>query len=137
MNKKEFYSEVEHEVRKRLGEEFQVNVSEVMKVNCTLDGMTIKKTDESIARTIYLNQFYIKFTDGESLDDVVKEILEIYETNHQKNGPELGVTVRDFYDFDKLKDRITIKVINTERNLELLKTVPHIEMKGLHLSVVF
>ena len=38
---------------------------------------------------------------------------------------------------DKMKEKIVLKVINTERNLDLLEQVPNLEMEGLGLSVVF
>ncbi|MBQ5674753.1 MAG: hypothetical protein IIV45_06680, partial [Lachnospiraceae bacterium] len=60
----------------------------------------------------------------------------VYENNQPENIMDVFKT-EDFYDFDKMKEKIVLKVINTERNLDLLEQVPHLDMEGLGLSVVF
>ena len=43
MNKQEFYNNVVEGIKVRLGNDFQIRVNEVVKVNMTLDGLTIMK----------------------------------------------------------------------------------------------
>ena len=134
--KQEFYNNVANGVSEILGDEMVVEIQEVTKVNLSLDGLTIRKQGESIAPTIYLNQYFNQFNDGRAMDDIVQDIIRVYENNQPKNIMDVFKT-EDFYDFDKMKEKIVLKVINTERNLDLLEQVPHLEMEGLGLSVVF
>ena len=134
--KEEFYNNVANGVSEILGDEMVVEIQEVTKVNLSLDGLTIRKRNESIAPTIYLNQYFNQFNDGRAMDDIVQDIIRVYENNQPENIMNVFKT-EDFYDFDKMKEKIVLKVINTERNLDLLEQVPCLDMEGLGLSVVF
>lgn len=136
MTKTKFYESVAESVSEVLGSEVIVELQEVTKVNLSLDGLTIRKRNESIAPTIYLNQYFNQFNDGRAMDDIVQDIIRVYENNQPENIMDVFKT-EDFYDFDKMKEKIVLKVINTERNLDLLEQVPCLDMEGLGLSVVF
>ena len=136
MTKRKFYESVAESVSEVLGSEVIVELQEVTKVNLSLDGLTIRKQGENIAPTIYLNQYFNQFNDGRAMDDIVRDIIRVYENNQPENIMDVFKT-EDFYDFDKMKEKIVLKVINTERNLDLLEQVPHLDMEGLGLSVVF
>lgn len=135
MTKNEFYSTVTKKVEEILVD-VTTEISEITKVNLSLDGLTIRKKGENIAPTIYLNQYFNQFNDGRAMDDIVLDIIRVYENNQPENIMNVFKT-EDFYDFDKMKEKIVLKVINTERNLDLLEQVPHLDMEGLGLSVVF
>lgn len=134
--KQEFYNNVANGVSEILGDEMVVEIQQVTKVNLSLDGLTIRKRNESIAPTIYLNQYFNQFNNGRTMDDIVQDIIRVYENNQPEKIRDVFKT-EDFYDFDKMKEKIVLKVINTERNLDLLKQVPNLSMEGLGLSVVF
>lgn len=136
MTKTKFYESVAESVSEVLGSEVIVEIQEVTKVNLSLDGLTIRKRNESIAPTIYLNQYFNQFNDGRTMDDIVRDIIKVYENNQPEKIRDVFKT-EDFYDFDKMKEKIVLKVINTERNLDLLEQVPNLSMEGLGLSVVF
>ena len=136
MTKTKFYESVAESVSEVLGSGVIVELQEVTKVNLSLDGLTIRKQGENIAPTIYLNQYFNQFNDGRAMDDIVRDIIRVYENNQTENIMNVFKT-EDFYDFDKMKEKIVLKVINTERNLDLLEQVPHLDMEGLGLSVVF
>lgn len=136
MTKTKFYNNVAENISKVLGSGVIVDLQEVTKVNLTLDGLTIRKQGENIAPTIYLNQYFNQFNDGRAMDDIVQDIIKVYENNQPENIMDVFKT-EDFYDFEKMKEKIVLKVINTGRNLDLLEQVPHLDMEGLGLSVVF
>ena len=136
MTKTKFYESVAEIVSEVLGSGVIVDLQEVTKVNLSLEGLTIRKQGENIAPTIYLNQYFNQFNDGRAMDDIVQDIIKVYENNQPKNIMDVFKT-EDFYDFEKMKEKIVLKVINTERNLDLLEQVPHLDMEGLGLSVVF
>ena len=136
MTKTKFYESVAEIVSEVLGSGVIVDLQEVTKVNLSLEALTIRKQGENIAPTIYLNQYFNQFNDGRAMDDIVRDIIRVYENNQPENIHNVFKT-EDFYDFDKMKEKIVLKVINTERNLDLLEQVPHLDMEGLGLSVVF
>ena len=136
MTKTKFYESVAEIVSEVLGSGVIVDLQEVTKVNLSLEGLTIRKQGENIAPTIYLNQYFNLFNDGRAMDDIEQHIIKVYENIQPKNIMDVFKT-EDFYDFEKMKEKMVLKVINTERNLDLLEQVPHLDMEGLGLSVVF
>ena len=99
MTKTKFYESVAESVSEVLGSEVIVELQEVTKVNLSLDGLTIRKRNESIAPTIYLNQYFNQFNDGRAMDDIVQDIIRVYENNQPENIKDVFKT-EDFYDFD-------------------------------------
>ncbi len=96
-----------------------------------LDGLIIGKASKSIAPTIYLNSYYMHFTHGMSLEEILEDIISAYKEN---NDVVLG-DMRALLDFNYLNDKVAFKLIQREKNKELLKAVPYIEF--LDLAVVF
>lgn len=136
MTKIKFYEKVADSISEVLGSKIIVELQETAKVNLSLDGLTIRKRNESVAPTIYLNSYFSQYNAGRTMEDIVNDIIRVYENNQSETIMDVFKT-EDFYDFDKMKDRIVLKVINTERNLELLKKVPNFSMDGFPLSIVF
>lgn len=85
MTKTKFYNNVAENISKVLGSGVIVDLQEVTKVNLTLDGLTIRKQGENIAPTIYLNQYFNQFNDGRAMDDIVSDIIRVYENNQPEN----------------------------------------------------
>ena len=133
MNKQEFYNNVVEGIKERLGNDFQIKVNEVVKVNMTLDGLTIMGKMEHIAPTIYLNDYKRQFDAGRSLESILEELISIYKNNR---NPDI-LPAENYFDFELLKDKIVIKVIGTEKNEQFLKETPHIPMENLNLAAYF
>ena len=87
----------------------------------------IKEENES---SIIINGY---FTSGNDETDF-RRFLDFLKKANIKY--EVSFFIESQY-FEKMKEKIVLKVINTERNLDLLEQVPHLEMEGLGLSVVF
>ena len=120
------YDDFNEMVRSRLSEicgtEFSVSVYEALKNNSVVHkGISIKENRNSIAPTIYMDEFYTDYCDGRDIEDIINEIIRIYSEN--RVGPDVD-TAR-FADFDWVKDRIFYKVINAADNMPLLQQVPH------------
>lgn len=128
-----FKTLVRDEVAKRAGEQYQVKINDVIKNNgVVLSGITMLKDDNNISPTIYLNQYYKAYENGDvTLRCIVDEVLDTYE----RNKVTQSVDMRFFMDYEKVKDRIIFKLVNAERNREMLKDVPHI--RYLDFAVVF
>lgn len=125
----EYLGMVKSEVERKTGLSAQLQM--IHKNNgVVLDGLTILAEDTNVSPTIYLNSYYEEFLEA-GLDAVVREVLEIY----WKNKPRKTFDISRFKNLEKARENIKMKVINYERNVELLEKVPH--MKVLDLAVVF
>lgn len=111
----------------------KVLIQPVLKNNGTVyDGLIIIDPILNISPTIYLNPYYHRFLDGVSIEDIYSDILSTY----QENLPTEDFDISLFKDFDKAKERILVKLVNQERNSELLEEVPHIIFHDLAIIFV-
>lgn len=124
---------VRDEIAKRTGEQYHVRVNDVRKNNgVVLSGITMLQEDSNISPTIYLNQYYEAYENGEiTLRCIVDDVINTYERN--KVGR--SVDMRFFMNYENIKNRIIFKLIHAEKNEELLKEVPNIRF--LDLAIVF
>jgi hypothetical protein len=128
-----FTTLVRDEVEKKAGDNYIVRLNEVRKNNgLVLSGLTVMHNESNISPTIYLNNYYDAYINGNiTLISVVNDVMDTYH----RNKVSQNVDMRYFVDYTKVKDRIVYKLINTEKNRELLEDVPHVEF--LDLSIVF
>lgn len=84
-------------------------------------GITIMYPGEVISPNIYLNDFY---REDISEDEVMKVAMAI-KGYYYKCRPKKSFDVSFFLNYEDVKDRIFLKIINESLNEELLKNVPH------------
>lgn len=110
----------------------KVFVREVKKNNgLVLTGLTICERDINIAPTIYLDAYFAQYKDGRAMTDIIRAIDECYKAN--RVGSDFNIA--GIMDFENVKDRVCFKLINKDRNAELLSDMPYIEF--LDLAVTF
>ena len=115
----------------RLGRFEEVRLHNVPKNNgITYCGLLLRNGGDKVIPTIYLEPFFEDYKDGEDMDEIVRQILEIYE-----NALCGSVDISFFREFATVKDRLRTKLINREANAELLEKVPYREF--LDLAVVY
>ncbi len=132
MELRDFTAKVEKAAKEVLGEEYIVRTQEVLKNNGTkLWGLMIQKEGQNVAPTIYLNGYHGLYEEGETFGDIMSRILNDYHRGEV--GKDLDISF--FEHFDQVKDRICFKLINTERNEDLLQDIPNVPF--LDLSIVF
>lgn len=128
-----FTTLVREEVEKRAGEKYTVRLNDVRKNNgVVLSGLTLMQEDSNISPTIYLNNYYEAYEDGRTtLKHVVNDVMDSYN----RNKVNRSVDMRQFLNYESVKEGIVYKLVNTAQNKELLEDVPHVEF--LDLSIVF
>lgn len=128
-----FAEVVKYEVEKMVGAGFKVKLNDVRKNNgIVLKGVTITENGNNIFPTVYLNDYYKDYKDGRmTIADAANGVVGTYHNNQISQS----VDMRYFLNYEKVSKQIVYKLINTERNKELLKDIPHVEF--LDLSIVF
>lgn len=86
----------------------------------TLQALIIKTPETNIYPTLYMDEFYNRAKNGECIDIISEDILKLY--NHCK--VESPVDTSCLSDFSKIKKRLTVRLINREKNEGLLSDVP-------------
>ena len=132
MDYKEFVRAVEKMMSDRLGDSERVSSYMAIKNNGTEKrGIMVEKKGVNISPAIYLEEYYECYKNGDSIADIVDEVMGFYECI-RCNEPWDN---RNLMSYEGIKDRLVFRLVNTEKNQEFLRTVPHREI--LDLSIVF
>lgn len=119
----QFVEAVEGAVKARLPKDVSVEKQTVMKNNGKeRTGITISEKEYNLSPTIYLEEFYERFSEQEEgMEEIVEQVLCVY----QKVRIEKQWDVAMFTDYEKICSSIVYKVIHAGRNKKLLQGVPH------------
>ena len=117
-----FATTVKVAVETALGDGYSVEIHEVLKNNDTrLTGLTIRGGESNVAPTIYLEGFFAKYKEGTTMTVICNNIIETYQA-HKVN---CNFDASSVTDFERAKKQICYKLINADRNSELLADAPH------------
>lgn len=133
MNFETFNELIKDNVSRKMGEGYKVEINNIRKNNgLVLSGLTIKRDDTNVAPTIYLNEYYEMYENGRyTIYTAVNDILKVYEQSKKQNNFD----VKFFLDFETVRPYIIHKLVNTEKNNELLNEIPHVNV--FDLSIIF
>ena len=97
-----FKVKVQKAVSEVLGQEYTVELREVQKNNgVLLQGLMIRKGQDNVTPTIYLNSFWEAYEGGVTFADIIKKIISIYK----EDGIGRKIDVSFFQDFEKVKEK--------------------------------
>lgn len=130
MNIEQFRTEIISNIESR---DLNISIKEcdaIKNNGVKLCGVCIGAKGTVIYPSIYLENYYEKYVDGVGIEQITDELLETADKAQYKGEFNPG-----FYeDFEKVRDCLRVKIINTEKNRELLKETPNREF--LDLSIV-
>ena len=119
-------------VSKQMGPDYDVSTRNVTKNNgVILTGIMAKKQGSNIFPTLYINNMY---SDDLSKEDMHRIALKISDNLINASVPPTDM-LDELFEYERIREKIAFKLINTRRNAELLKVVPHRDF--LNLSVVY
>ena len=122
MSIEKFAEEIRNMIKKEVGEGVEIATGTVTKNNgVEWHNLTIKRNGRRIGLNIYLESFFCAYCNKQkNLKDIVKEIIAI------ENSAGIENNLAEWYgDFENVKDKIGYKLVNAEKNKELLLAVPH------------
>lgn len=97
--------------------------------------LIIQTPTQNIFPTIYLDDYYERAKRGDSLDIIYKDILDTYNA-HKIEGM---IDTSCLSEFEKIKDKIALRLVNKKKNKALFSEVPHINFLDMALvpSIIF
>ena len=117
-----------------MGEGYEVCAREVTKNNgVVLTGIMAKKHDSNISPTLYINEHYNKDVKEEDLTEMGRAFAEHLR---QAIVPDIDV-IEDLLEYDRIRDHIAIKLVNTRKNKDMLDNVPSREFLNLSICYYF
>ncbi|MDO5519980.1 MAG: DUF5688 family protein [bacterium] len=133
MEYNQFVDDVKNCIRVKVDEEYEVKVNRIKKNNSVvLDGIVLFKEGDTISPNIYLNSYYSRYMDGESVDTIADDIINMYQESKRSQAPEYE---QFEFSFEQVKDKIIYRLINYNKNTKLLEEVPFVRF--LDLAITF
>lgn len=127
----EFQNEILNKMTLMMGENYEVSIREVPKNNgVKLMGLCIMEKDSEICPNIYLEEFYEAYLSGREISAIIEDLYRFYKKFAVKGSLNFDL----LFDYNRVKKRIFLKMINYEKNREQLAQVPHIRF--LDLAIV-
>jgi len=122
MDFNEFTEELIEIIKEKTEENTSITVHTVNKNNgILLSGLVIMNEKETISPTIYLEPFFEMAQKGRNIYSLADEILAL--SREQKN--KFNFDVDEFQDINVTGKKILYKLINFDKNRELLENTPH------------
>lgn len=87
----------------------------------SLDGLTILEPGSNICPTIYLMPYFEQYEQGMDFSEILQQICEY----HKKHCYAENVDTSFFTCLSNVRPRIVYKLINYNKNRELLERIPH------------
>lgn len=109
----------------------EVKLQEIKKNNGVVCcGLYIKEKGEKVSPYIYLEDYYAAFCSGDALETILEKIRSEYlwGMDHLASRPV------ELADFSKVKDAIIYRLVNYEKNREILLQCPFIQMNDLAVT---
>lgn len=121
-------------LKERLGEDYTVFAHNVKKNNgIELTGIVISRTGCNTSPTFYIDDIYHKDITEEEIKGGAKRIYDQFQRAEVKEDLDFS----GFLDYQKVKERVVVKLINAEKNKELLMEIPHKLFYDLALVVYY
>lgn len=132
MNYQEFRCEFLERMKEVMEEGVSITTEKINKNNgVVMEGLVLKSENARVASIFYMEDYFSYWERGVPLEQLVRKVMWQFE--HCK--PQMDVEADFFQNYQEIKENICFKLINYERNRELLKKVPH--KRILDLAMVF
>ena len=132
MNYQQFVSAVEVRIKQQVKEGMSVCIQTTMKNNGkNRVGIMVSEKGINVSPTIYLEGYYEQYQSGSQVDELAKEVLNVYEKvkfDQSWEEPEI-------FNYEKIKNKIVFRLVQRSRNEEFLKEIPHVPI--LDLEIIF
>ena len=123
MNRKEFYEYVKNNVKEYLPESYrdaEIKLQEVEKNNgLKLTGITIPNGNQRIVPTVYLDSLYQEYINGKDVDSCVGDVADM-RIEAQGKAEFFDMGVPDILDYEKMKDKLQMRICDKEWNTDRL-----------------
>ena len=131
MTLEQFVNKVRNAVHAYFGDRLSLTAQKIMKNNgIELTGLIFMEKGSDIAATIYLDSYYEEYEEGTPLGEIVRRLIQAYE----EHRPAEKLNLDFFRDYEQVRPRLACRLVNLEKNREMLEQVPH--QVWLDLAVV-
>lgn len=132
MNFEEFMAWVKENITsKNWKKTSQIEISVVKKNNgVSATGLFIRENGQDVSPILYLDDYYIHYQNGELLENIIRNIRADYDEKVQM----AAVKIPNLQEFENIRGRVIYRLVNYEKNKEILEDCPHIRLHDLAVT---
>lgn len=131
-----FTEKMKELLTKRVGDSWEIRVHKALKNNgITRTGIMLQKKGERYGSILYLEEAYKKYRDGMDVEEAVDVLLDAPFGHDFEVEFDKRFQADSFRDYGQVREHLGLRLINYEKNTELLKDVPHVRWNDL--AVIF
>jgi len=141
MNINDFYMELDkqfhHIIPKEMSDVLTIDKVEVVKFNDEeLHGLTFKTKDRNAAPTFYVDAYFEDFKAGRmAIADISSDMFSMY-LNSREYAPTMTAAEELDFSFETIKDKLSIRVLDPNRNKLFLADKPYFDIDGGLAAIV-
>lgn len=120
LNIKEFADAITNKINE-MQDEYTAEMREIVKFNDNkLYGVSLRRSDKDSAPTFYPEQFYDDYKAGFGISSIAMQIM----ANVKGGDAPAGLPTVNFdFSFENIKDKLSVRVLDTEKNQEYMENV--------------
>ena len=130
--KKQIMEDLKFALPERLGELTMEPVNIKKLQNASYDGISIRREGEKIGMNLDLTGGYRDYVKDNDYNSILSSMVRIV-TNALDNAPRIDID--KLLDYEAMKNYLTVQVVPTASNEEMLKNIPHRQLEDL--SIVY
>lgn len=128
-----FVQDVVKELKQILGSNYTVFCQEIQKNNnVTYQAVMISDNIHHASPCYNMGNYYRLYEKPWDIKFVAKDIVKIY-----RQSAALDLPVEWIRDRNEMLSRVLLRIVSTDRNVDLLENVPHHDLPELNLSMLF
>ena len=136
MEFKEFEEKMAGLLRERFGETAQISVQDILKNNgVTRKGIRVVTGEERFTPVLYLDTAYERYLAGETAGEIFEGLMEHNDSQIREMETAWDFQPEQFADYSHVKEYLRLRLVNCEKNTELLRDMPYVRWNDL--AVIF
>ncbi|MBP3899082.1 MAG: hypothetical protein J6D57_14775 [Mogibacterium sp.] len=107
-----------------------IDTMEVSKMNQNLHGIIFRTEGAEAAPTLYVDDLFVRYTEGEDFDSLMVDLKDRYEETKEICPPAVDLR------WEACRNNLQLRLLEESRNSDFLSNIPHINVGcGLVLTV--
>lgn len=122
------------EILKSKDLDYHIEPTSIIKVNDTIKtGFCIRRKENEAAPTLYFEDLYPRFKQGETISSIVNEVIDAFFESEELIRPEADDLNLSF---DEVLPMLRVRIVDTECNEKYLQTVVHQIIPDCNLAII-
>lgn len=129
----QFKTEIAENIKDYLPDDYkeaEVKLSTVNKIGKTYDALFVRPKNKNYSPAADINTFFDAYESGETFDKIMRDIADVLQTEAPDHTKDMSWLI----DYEKVKERLFIRVSNADKNKNIIESAPHKMVEDLIIT---